>query len=91
MWDLNDKGVATRTGIYQGKGCWSDGCVYNGEWNGLVPHGRGVMTRAGGVGVGRKEEGVWHEGVFQSGSVWACVGAVSDDAVLVGEHAHGEL
>jgi ubiquitin len=80
VWDLNDKGSATRTGIYEGQGWWSDGRVYNGEWNGVVPHGRGVMTYSGGVGVGRKEEGEWLKGVLQSGSVWACVGVVFDDA-----------
>jgi hypothetical protein len=78
-WDKDADGFPTRTGIYEGKGCWSDGRKYKGEWNrSEVPHGHGEMTYPGGVGVGRKEIGAFRDGAFVSGEVWACAATVED-------------
>jgi ubiquitin len=68
-----------RPDTYECVGWWSDGRKYSGQWKGCwqgIPHGRGVMTYPGGVGVGRREEGEWCDGVFTSGNVWTCVGKV---------------
>jgi ubiquitin len=80
LWDLGENGFPTRTGIVEGSATWSDGRKYKGQFssNGL-PHGWGTMKHPGGVGVGRKEVGVWKDGVFVSGQVWACVRRVGDD------------
>ncbi len=69
-----------RPDTYECAGFWSDGRKYSGQWKGGwqgVPHGRGVMTHPGGVGVGRREEGEWCEGVFTSGNVWTCSGKIA--------------
>ena len=78
LWEVDADGIPTRTGFVSGKARWSDGRKYKGEWNALgVPHGRGIMSHPGGVGHARKEDGVWEDGVFVSGDVWACVGLVA--------------
>ena len=82
-WEKDADGRTTKTGICEGKARWSDGRKYKGQWSKEVPHGRGVMTYPGGVGVGRKEIGEFQDGAFVSGEVWACAGRVDgrSDAV----------
>jgi ubiquitin len=58
-------------GITVGKGQWSDGRSYVGEWASGVPHGKGEMTWPG-VG-GRKLKGKWSHGEIVSGKVWTLV------------------
>jgi hypothetical protein len=55
-------------GIKVGKGKWSDGRSYVGEWESGVPHGKGEMTWPGEGG--RKLKGKWRHGEIVSGKVW---------------------
>jgi hypothetical protein len=78
-WDMGADG--NPTGIVTGKAWWSDDRTSKGEWNESgVPHGRGIMSHPGGAGQARKEDGVWRDGVFFCGDVWACVRRVAQSS-----------
>jgi large subunit ribosomal protein L40e len=66
-------------GISVGRGKWSDGRVYVGEWERGVPHGKGEMTWPGAGG--KKMKGRWIRGEMTSGKVWTLVAKVAEAAV----------
>ena len=66
-------------GIRVGRGEWSDGRVYVGEWDRGMPHGKGEMTWPGAGG--EKMKGRWSHGEMKSGKVWALVAKDAEAAV----------
>ena len=66
-------------GIRVGRGKWSDGRVYVGEWDRGMPHGKGEMTWPGAGG--KKMKGTWSHGEMKSGKVWTLVAKDAEAAV----------